>query len=84
VQLLTRGPTVVYLAGANHRHDRLGRLALTFDGLARRDSIVLQLCREVGIPVVVTIAGGYGKQIEDTVQIHVATAEIAARYASRE
>ena len=80
-----RADLVVYLAGADpHEHDRLGRLALTFDGLARRDSIVLQLCREVGIPVVVTIAGGYGKQIEDTVQIHVATAEIATRYASRE
>jgi len=50
--------------------------------LARRDSIVLQLCREVGIPVVVTVAGGYGKQIEETVQVHVTTARIASRYAS--
>jgi acetoin utilization deacetylase AcuC-like enzyme len=55
--------------------------ALTFDGLARRDSIVLDLCREVGLPVVVTIAGGYGTRIEETVDVHVTTARIAARYA---
>lgn len=78
-----RADLVVYLAGADpHEHDRLGRLALTFDGLARRDSIVLDLCREVGLPVVVTIAGGYGARIEETVDIHVTTARIAARYAN--
>jgi len=77
-----RADLVVYLAGADpHEHDRLGRLALSFDGLARRDSIVLEQCREIGIPVVVTVAGGYGTQIEDTVAIHVATARIASRYA---
>ena len=59
---------VVYLAGADpHEGDRLGRLALTFDGLARRDAIVLEQAREVGLPVVLTIAGGYGRDIEDTV-----------------
>jgi len=79
----SRADIVVYLAGADpHENDRLGRLALTFDGLARRDSFVLDQCREVGLPVVVTIAGGYGRNIEDTVSIHVATARIAARYAS--
>jgi len=78
-----RADLVVYLAGADpHEHDRLGRLALSFEGLARRDSIVLEQCREIGIPVVVTIAGGYGTQIEDTVAIHVATARIASRYAA--
>jgi len=77
-----RADLVVYLAGADpHERDRLGRLSLTFDGLARRDSIVLDLCREVGLPVVVTIAGGYGTRIEETVDVHVATARIAARYA---
>ena len=80
---LTRAPDlVVYLAGADpHERDRLGRLSLTFDGLARRDSMVLDHCREVGLPVVVTIAGGYGTRIEETVDVHVATARIAARYA---
>jgi acetoin utilization deacetylase AcuC-like enzyme len=76
-----RPDLVVYLAGADpHEHDRLGRLALTFDGLARRDSMVLDQCREVGIPVAVTIAGGYGDPIDDTVQVHVTTTAIAARY----
>lgn len=76
-----RPDLVIYLAGADpHEHDRLGRLSLTFDGLARRDSMVLEQCREVGIPVAVTIAGGYGDPIADTVQVHVTTASIAARY----
>jgi acetoin utilization deacetylase AcuC-like enzyme len=73
---------VVYLAGADpHEGDRLGRLALTFAGLARRDTMVLQLCREVGIPVAVTIAGGYGRRIEDTVAIHAQTARVAGEFA---
>ena len=76
-----RPDLVVYLAGADpHEHDRLGRLSLTFDGLARRDSMVLDQCREVGIPVAVTIAGGYSNPIDDTVQVHVTTTSIAARY----
>jgi acetoin utilization deacetylase AcuC-like enzyme len=76
-----RPDLVVYLAGADpHEHDRLGRLALTFDGLARRDSMVLEQCREVGIPVAVTIAGGYSDPIDDTVRVHSTTASIAARY----
>ena len=79
----SRPDLVVYLAGADpHENDRLGRLSLTFDGLARRDSFVMEQCREVGLPVVVTIAGGYGKSIDETVQVHVNTARIAARYSS--
>lgn len=77
-----RPELVVYLAGADpHEHDKLGRLSLTFEGLGRRDTMVIEQCREVGIPVVVTIAGGYGSSIADTVSIHVETARIAARYA---
>lgn len=73
---------VVYLAGADpHEGDRLGRLALTFDGLARRDDMVLQAAREVGIPVAVTIAGGYGRDIDDTVEVHCRTVRVASRYA---
>ncbi|MFL5575780.1 MAG: histone deacetylase [Gemmatimonadaceae bacterium] len=73
---------VVYLAGADpHEGDRLGRLRLTFDGLARRDAMVLEACREVGIPVAVTIAGGYGGRVEDTVQVHVNTVRVAAGFA---
>ena len=70
---------VVYIAGADpHEGDRLGRLALTFDGLARRDAFVLDSCREVGIPVAIAIGGGYGRRIEDTVAAHAQTARIAA------
>jgi acetoin utilization deacetylase AcuC-like enzyme len=77
-----RPELVVYLAGADpHEHDKLGRLSLSFEGLARRDSMVIDQCREVGIPVVVTIAGGYGASIDDSVRIHVETARIASRYA---
>ena len=73
---------VVYLAGADpHEGDRLGRLALTFDGLARRDAMVLQAAREVGIPVAITIAGGYGRNIDDTVEVHCRTVRVASGYA---
>lgn len=69
---------VIYLAGADpHEGDRLGRMKLSFAGLERRDVLVLQACREVGIPVAITIGGGYGRDIRDTVSVHVATARIA-------
>ncbi|MEP6992262.1 MAG: histone deacetylase [bacterium] len=72
---------VLYIAGADpHEGDTLGRLALTFDGLARRDAYVLTQCREVGIPVAITIGGGYGRSIEDTVAVHVETARIAGSF----
>jgi acetoin utilization deacetylase AcuC-like enzyme len=70
---------VLYLAGADpHEGDRLGRMTLTFAGLERRDGMVLESCREVGLAVAVVIAGGYGRRIEDTVAVHVATARILA------
>ena len=74
---------VVYLAGADpHEGDRLGRLRMTFGGLARRDAMVLEACREVGLPVAIVIAGGYGADIADTVRIHATTVQIAADIAS--
>ena len=70
---------VIYLAGSDpHEGDRLGRLCLTFDGLARRDAMVLDACREVGIPVAITIAGGYGRDINDSVRVHLNTVRVAA------
>ncbi len=76
-----RADLVIYLAGADpHESDRLGRLSLTFAGLARRDRLVIEQCREVGIPVAVTIAGGYGEPIENTVRAHAETARIAAQF----
>jgi acetoin utilization deacetylase AcuC-like enzyme len=78
-----RPDLVVYLAGADaHERDRLGRLALSLDGLARRDAMVLQGCREVGIPVAITIAGGYGHDITETVAAHANTVRIAATFAA--
>ena len=75
---------VVYIAGADpHEGDQLGRLALTLDGLARRDAFVLDSCREVGIPVAITIGGGYGRRIEDTVAVHTQTARLAAARTQR-
>jgi acetoin utilization deacetylase AcuC-like enzyme len=75
---------VVYIAGADpHAGDQLGRLALSFDGLARRDAFVLDSCREVGIPIAITIGGGYGRRIDDTVAAHARTARIAAERAER-
>ena len=70
---------VLYLAGADpHANDSLGRLGLSCDGLARRDAFVIDLCREVGLPVAITIAGGYGRNIAETVRIHLETARIAS------
>lgn len=77
----SRPDLVLYLAGADpHEGDRLGRLAMTFEGLARRDAMVLEACRDIGIPVAITIAGGYGRDIANTVAVHVETARIAASY----
>jgi acetoin utilization deacetylase AcuC-like enzyme len=72
---------VVYLAGADpHEHDRLGRLKLTFEGLMRRDAMVLEACRDVGLPVCVTIAGGYGRDVHDTVRVHLNTVRVVRQF----
>ena len=72
----------IYLAGADPHHgDRLGRLTLTKKGLARRDQRVLALCRDAGLPVAIVLAGGYGRRIQDTVDIHLQTVRIAASLA---
>jgi acetoin utilization deacetylase AcuC-like enzyme len=77
-----RADLVFYLAGADpHERDRLGRLKLTFKGLRRRDMMVLESCREVGIPVAVTIAGGYGREVDDTVRVHLGTVDVATEFA---
>jgi acetoin utilization deacetylase AcuC-like enzyme len=69
----------IYLAGADPYHDdRLGRLALTKQGLLSRDRMVLEACRRAGVPVAVTMAGGYARDIADTVEIQFNTVETAA------
>lgn len=69
---------VFYQAGVDpHERDRLGRLRLTHEGLRRRDEFVLQACRDTGTPVAVTLGGGYGKDIQDTVEAHCNTVRAA-------
>lgn len=73
---------IIYLAGADpHEGDRLGRLKLSLDGLARRDERVLHTAAERRIPVAIAMAGGYGRRIEDSVAVHVQTISIATRFA---
>lgn len=70
---------VIYLAGADpYAGDRLGRLALSIEGLAERDRRVLARCRDRTIPVAIAMAGGYANPIDDTVTIHFNTVKIAA------
>jgi acetoin utilization deacetylase AcuC-like enzyme len=74
-----RPDLAVYLAGADPLlGDRFGRLAMTRGGLAARDRLVLQACRDAGVPVAVAMAGGYARNTEDTVDVHVATVRTAA------
>jgi acetoin utilization deacetylase AcuC-like enzyme len=70
---------ICYIAGADpYIHDQLGGLALTVDGLKRRDHLVFEYAHSLGIPVMVTFAGGYAQSIDDTVTIHSNTV-LAAR-----
>ena len=60
---------IFYLAGADpHEGDRLGRLRLTFDGLAERDRRVFEAAGKRGIPIAFVMAGGYGRELGTTVQ----------------
>ena len=70
---------ICYIAGADpYREDQLGGLALTLEGLKRRDELVFRIACTRNIPVMVTYAGGYARRVEDTVAIHCNTV-IAAR-----
>ncbi len=69
---------VVYQAGADpYREDQLGGLGLTRAGLEERDRMVLEGCARRGVPVAVTLGGGYARRLEDTIEIHLATCRIA-------
>jgi acetoin utilization deacetylase AcuC-like enzyme len=72
---------LIYLAGADpFEGDRLGRLTLTKEGLALRDQRVMAFVRERGIPMAIAMAGGYANPIDDTVQIHYQTIQIASAH----
>jgi acetoin utilization deacetylase AcuC-like enzyme len=78
--LAHRPECMFYLAGADpFEDDQLGGLRLTKEGLRQRDRMVVSAARSAGIPLVVTLAGGYARRVEDTVDIHVATIEEAIR-----
>jgi len=65
---------VFYLAGADpFAGDKLGRLSLSIDGLRERDAYVLRACYEREVPIVTVMSGGYGKDIDDTIEIHCNT-----------
>jgi acetoin utilization deacetylase AcuC-like enzyme len=72
---------VIYLAGADpHEGDRLGRLQVSFDGLMARDRRVMDWCFERHVPLAFAMAGGYGKRLEDSVQVQVNTFAVALDY----
>src|SRR5215831_5119576 len=63
-----------YMAGADpYCEDQLGGLTLTMEGLKKRDELVIGYAKRNGVPVVTTLAGGYARNLQDTVQIHVNT-----------
>jgi acetoin utilization deacetylase AcuC-like enzyme len=72
-----------YLAGADpFVGDRLGRLALTKDGLRARDVLVREALSAGGVPVCLTLAGGYAEDVRDTVEINVSTVRTFTRLGS--
>jgi len=73
-----RPDLISYLAGADpYREDQLGGLSLTIEGLKERDALVFRIAKAEGIPVMVTLAGGYAMNVEDTVTIHCNTVAAA-------
>jgi acetoin utilization deacetylase AcuC-like enzyme len=73
---------VCYLGGADpYSGDRFGRLKLSMDGLRRRDRMVFETCCRRGLPVVLTLAGGYAADLQDIATIHLNTVrELLAYY----
>lgn len=73
--------SLIFLAGADpHEDDRLGRLNISSEGMRRRDEIVLQYALERNLPIALSMAGGYGREIESTVQIHFQTIKTASQF----
>lgn len=80
----THADLAIYLAGADpFENDRLGRLALTMAGLDERDRLVFDRCGEAGIPIALTMAGGYARDVADTATIHWQTVRRAINFARR-
>jgi acetoin utilization deacetylase AcuC-like enzyme len=75
---------LIYLAGADpHEGDRLGRLALSDDGMEARDRRVLDWAWQRRIPLAMAMAGGYGRDIETTLRVQLNTWRLAVSHAQR-
>ncbi len=73
-----RPDIVFYQAGVDpYEGDRLGRLSLTIEGLRRRDLLVFRACSERSLACVITLGGGYGHDVADTVEAHCNTVRAA-------
>jgi acetoin utilization deacetylase AcuC-like enzyme len=82
--LVSKPHCLFYLAGADpYEHDQLGGLRLTREGLRTRDRLVIGQAHAYGLPATIVLAGGYARSVDDTVAIHVATVEEAARKPGR-
>ena len=81
-RILEHRPAILfYQAGVDTlQEDRLGRLSLTLAGLAARDSLVFDTARRAGVPLVITLGGGYAEPITATVEAHAQTFLAAARH----
>jgi acetoin utilization deacetylase AcuC-like enzyme len=76
---MARPDLAIYLAGADpFEGDKLGKLNLSKHGLHMRDRIVYGHCQTAGLPVATSMAGGYGRNVHDTVDIHFQTVQLAA------
>jgi acetoin utilization deacetylase AcuC-like enzyme len=77
----SHGPDIVfYLAGADpYEGDRLGRLKLSIEGLQARDRFVFDTCRDRGVPIALTMSGGYAPDVDAIVTIHCNTIREAVR-----
>ncbi len=75
---------VIFIAGADpYEADQLGRLSLTKAGLAARDDMVFSACHRLGLPIAVSMAGGYSADVTDIVDIHWQTVKLASEWAGR-
>jgi acetoin utilization deacetylase AcuC-like enzyme len=85
-QALTRfqPDLIYYVAGADpYLDDQLGGLKLSIEGLEQRDRLVFEKARAKNIPVAITLAGGYARRVEDTIEIHTNTIRVAKEFGKR-
>ena len=81
----TFGPQLIlYQSGVDGlQTDKLGRLALTTEGLRQRDELVIQNARRLGVPLAITLGGGYSNPVEPTVNAHANTFRVASQFCNR-